>query len=91
MRRGCARLAGAAGHEAVPISFGDGGQWKCLGGQWTESDGVILPPDRRNLHSRAFFVDKAFSDFTAEFEYNANYREVGHGDAGFDPARRGRR
>ena len=66
----------------VDITFGDGSQWKCLGGQWTGKDSAITPPDKYNLPSRAFFVGKAFSDFTAEFEYKAYYRNNGQGDAG---------
>ena len=81
---GCffARQAGADGHLMQPITLGDGSDWAFLGGKWTESDGDIIPPDVRNLHSRAFYTAKTYSDFTAEFEYNANYRELGHGDAG---------
>jgi hypothetical protein len=67
---------------ATPMTFGDGSDWKCLGGQWTESEGVIRPPDKRNLHSRAFYVAKAYDDVTVEFEYNPFYREQGAGDAG---------
>ncbi len=44
--------------------------------------GVIVPPDERNLHSRAFFKGQAFGDMVVEFDYNANYRENGTGDAG---------
>ena len=78
-----ATLSAAQDLNNALITFGDGAQWKCLGGQWTASDEVeIVPPDKRNLHSRAFYTSQAFSDFTAEFEYNANYRELGHGDAG---------
>ena len=77
----------AAGCQAAPaadnIVFGDGSQWKCVGGQWTgDAEGAITPPNKRKLHSRAFYTAKAYGDFTAEFEYNANYRELGHGDAG---------
>ena len=65
------------------IKIGDGAQWECLGGQWTGDDsGAITPPDLRNCHSRAFHVAKAYGDLTAEFEYNASYREGGLGDAG---------
>ncbi|MDO8473901.1 MAG: sialidase family protein [Dehalococcoidia bacterium] len=45
-------------------------------------EGVIMPPDKRDLHTRAFFTAKGYKDFTAEFEYNANYRENGGGIAG---------
>ena len=65
------------------INFGDGSEWRCLGGQWTGDDaGAITPPDVHNLHSRAFYTATAFSDLTAEFEYNPSYREGGQGDAG---------
>jgi len=73
----------ARAQDMTPITFGDGSQWKCLGRQWTGDDaGAVTPPDKRNLHSRTFYTAKAYGDFTAEFEYNANYRELGHGDAG---------
>ncbi|MCC6488955.1 MAG: DUF1080 domain-containing protein, partial [Candidatus Hydrogenedentes bacterium] len=50
---------------------------------WGENeDGAIHPPDVRNLHSRAFRTENAFGDFTAEFEFNGNYRETGTGAAG---------
>jgi len=45
-------------------------------------DGVIMPPDKRNLHSRAFYKSQGLGDLTAEFGYNANYRETGSGIAG---------
>ncbi len=44
--------------------------------------GVIVPPDQKNLHSRAFFKGQAFGDMVIEFDYNGNYRENGAGDAG---------
>ena len=73
---------GVQKETTVDITFGDGSQWKCLGGQWTGKSRDITPPDKWGLHSRAFFVGKAFSDFTAEFEYKAYYRNNGQGDAG---------
>ena len=45
-------------------------------------EGVIMPPDKRDLHSRAFYTAKGYKDFSAEFEYMANYRENGGGIAG---------
>lgn len=44
--------------------------------------GVITPPDVRNSHCRAFYKGQAFEDMVVEFDYNANYRENGTGDAG---------
>ena len=44
--------------------------------------GVTHPPVDRNLHSRAFYTAEEFTDFTAEFEFNASYRETGSGGAG---------
>lgn len=44
--------------------------------------GVIMPPDKRDLHSRAFYTAKGYDNLTAEFEFNANYRENGCGIAG---------
>ncbi len=77
-------IAGAAraGQETTPLHIGDGSQWRFSAKTWTEADGVIAPPDQRNLHSRAFYVHQGFDDFSAEFEYNPNYRELGHGGAG---------
>jgi photosystem II stability/assembly factor-like uncharacterized protein len=78
-----ATLSTAQDLDDTLINFGDGAQWKCLGGQWTSKGEVgITPPDDPNLHSRAFYVARSFSDFTAEFEYNATYGPLGHGDAG---------
>ncbi len=72
---------GASIHERLEI--GDGTGWSFLGGQWTEDEaGVIRPADERNLHSRAFYTEQAYEDFTAEFEFNGNYRENGTGSAG---------
>ncbi|MCK4323801.1 MAG: hypothetical protein KAW89_04675, partial [Armatimonadetes bacterium] len=72
---------GASIHERLEI--GDGTGWSFLGGQWTEDEaGVIRPQDTRNLHSRAFYTAQAFEDLVVEFEFNANYRELGAGQAG---------
>ncbi|MCP4640899.1 MAG: DUF1080 domain-containing protein [bacterium] len=66
------------------LRIGDGAAWGFPRGDWTQSDdGVIRPPDERNLHSRAFHLDRCYGDFEAEFEFNANYRECGTGTAGF--------
>lgn len=57
--------------------------WDFPGDAWSEdADSVIRPPDKRNLHSRAFRTDRAYGDFTAEFEFNGSYRETGTGSAG---------
>ena len=73
----------SAREDSVPLKLGDGQAWHFLGGPWTEdSEGIIRPPDRRNLHSRAFNTAQGFKDLTAEFEFNANYRETGSGSAG---------
>ena len=64
------------------LRIGDGSRWAFLGGEWTGSGSEIRPPDQRNLHSRAIYLDKAYDDLTAEFEYNPSYRETGTGDAG---------
>ncbi len=67
----------------LELRLGDGTGWNFLGGHWTQDEnGVIRPPDRRNLHSRAFYTAQAFKDLTVEFEFNANYRETGSGSAG---------
>jgi hypothetical protein len=69
----------------VELTLGDGSGWHFVGGKgpWTESGGVIRPPDERNLHSRAFAVRQAYSDFTAEYEFRGDYRETGTGSAAF--------
>ena len=65
------------------LVFDDGSQWRCLGGPWQETeDRQIQPPQKRNIHSRAFWIDKAFSDVTVEFEYNPGYTDSGAGNAG---------
>ncbi len=65
------------------LKIGDGKGWCFLGGPWTENrDGVIRPPDRRNLHSRAFCTDRAYGDAVVELEFNGDYRETGYGNAG---------
>lgn len=66
-----------------PLRIGDGAGWHFPAGAWTEdAEGVIRPPDRRNLHSRAFHTAQAFQDFAADFEFNGDYRETGTGCAG---------
>jgi hypothetical protein len=68
---------------AVTLDIDDASQWRFLGGDWErKDDGVLYPPDRMHLHSRAFFIDKAFDDVTVEFDYFASYRENGAGNAG---------
>lgn len=67
----------------VTLHIGDGAGWHFPAGTWTENnEGIIQPPDQRNLHSRAFYTEKAFQDFSADFEFNGNYRETGTGCAG---------
>ena len=80
----CLRLVSqsAVSPETTRLHIGDGSGWHFTGGPWKESDGVIFPPDQRNLHSRAFLAAQSFSDLTAEFEFNGNYRETGTGGAG---------
>jgi hypothetical protein len=74
----------ALGDETTPLTIGDGSGWHFTSGPWTQAaDGVISPPNKRNLHSRAFSTEQAFGDLTAEFEVNCNYRELGSGGAGF--------
>jgi hypothetical protein len=65
------------------LVLGDGSQWKYLGEQWREDEArVIQHPAGRDLHSRALYMNKAFSDVTVEFEYKAGYLEGGAGSAG---------
>jgi hypothetical protein len=72
----------AAEQTATSVTYGDGSQWRDVGGRWSEENGVILPPSTRNLHSRTFFIDKAYGDATIEFEYWGGYREAATGTAG---------
>jgi hypothetical protein len=68
--------------ETASLSIGDGSGWHFTNGPWKESDGVISPPDQRNLHSRAFSTTQSFRDLSVEFEFNGNYRETGTGGVG---------
>ena len=64
------------------LTIGDGAAWHFLNGSWNEDeDGVISPPNEPNLHSRAFYTADEYTDLTAEFEFNGNYRETGTGAA----------
>lgn len=72
-----------AADSAHRLRLGDGGGWSFSGERWSENaEGIISPPDQRNLHSRAFYTKEAYRDFSAEFEFNGSYREVGSGGAG---------
>ena len=69
--------------DVLNLKIGDGSDWHMLGGPWKDTeDNLIIPHDVRNLHSRAFYTPSSLTDLTAEFEFNANYREVGTGAAG---------
>ncbi len=74
--------AALAADKVTDINLGDGKDWAFTSGPWTQKDGVINPPDQRNLHSRAFYTPTGFGDMTVEFDVNGNYRENGQGDAG---------
>ena len=81
MSMGCV----TAQNEKAMIEFGDGSQWRTLGGEWKGDGPVFIPPATprvRNTHSRAFYVGKAFSDFTVEFDYRPGIWEAGAGTAG---------
>ena len=80
---GPARVCEAAGDaEPAKLELGDGSKWHLLTGPWTEDEkGVIRPPDKMNLHSRAFHTADEYTDLTAEFEFNGSYRETGTGAA----------
>lgn len=68
---------------ASRLSMRDLGAWRMSHEGWGESeDGLIRPPDARNLHSRAFHVANSYEDFEVEFEFNGSYRETGTGCAG---------
>ncbi|MBX7258683.1 MAG: DUF1080 domain-containing protein, partial [Candidatus Hydrogenedentes bacterium] len=65
------------------LHWSNGESWNVSGDAWSEdSEGVVRPPDARNLHSRAFYTKEQFDDVTIEFEYNGSYRETGTGNAG---------
>lgn len=73
----------SAADTAYKLDLKDPAQWAFSGEVWKQDEeGIISPPDQRNLHSRTFHTTGAFRDFTAEFEFNANYRETGSGSAG---------
>ena len=74
-----------AQNDQAMIEFGDGSQWRTLGGEWKGDGPLFIPPATprvRNTHSRAFYVGKAFSDFTVEFDYMPGIWEAGAGTAG---------
>ena len=74
----------AVAQPVTNLKIGDGSGWQFTSGPWTQAaDGVISPPDKMNLHSRAFSTTQGFGDLTAEYEVNCNYRENGAGGAGF--------
>ncbi|HQH53007.1 MAG TPA: exo-alpha-sialidase [Candidatus Hydrogenedentes bacterium] len=74
--------AAGAGQGPGPALQLDG-QWRFSGEPWTQDEeGVIRPPDKRNLHSRAFWTGQAYADLEVEFEFNGDYRETGTGSAG---------
>jgi hypothetical protein len=76
-------LAVDAERPAARLEIGDGSDWHFTSGPWTQAaDGVVGPPNKRNLHSRAFCTAQSFGDLTAEFEFNGSYRELGSGGAG---------
>ena len=80
----CTTVAAPQGDaDMKDLVLGDSSQWKCLGGQWSQDqDGLIQPPGGRDVHTRAFYTGKAFSDVTVEFDYRAGYMEGGAGTAG---------
>lgn len=72
------------------LKIGNGDNWHFLGGKWAEDDtGVTHPPDKRNRHCRAFNTATGYRNLTAEFEFNSNYRENGHGGCGLAFGARG--
>ena len=67
------------------LHFGDGSNWRCLGGDWAGDGATFVPPAApkvRNTHSRAFYVGQGYADVTVEFEYLAGAWEDGSGTAG---------
>ena len=69
--------------EMSDMVLGDGSQWRFLGGPFrVDEEGSIQHPETRDLHARAIFMEKAFSDVTVEFDYKAGYLEGGAGTAG---------
>jgi hypothetical protein len=83
-RVGSQKVGSPSAEGSSRLRIGDGSGWQFTDGPWTEAaDGVISPPNKMNLHSRAFCTKQGFSDLTAEFDLNCNYRENGSGGAGF--------
>ncbi len=75
--------AGGQAPSTRALDLGDRASWRFLGGDWTQDEkGVIFPPARRHLHSRAFFIDEAYGDVTVEFDYFASYSNNGQGNFG---------
>ncbi len=65
------------------LSIAKGKGWVFSGEPWTvDPEGVIRPPDKPNLHSRAFLTTSGQENLVAEFEFNGSYRETGTGSAG---------
>ena len=76
-------VCAAGADEFADLKIGTGDNWHFLGGKWAEDDkGVTHPPDKRNRHCRAFNTATGYRNLTAEFEFNSNYRENGHGGCG---------
>jgi len=79
---GVCATADASDSQPARLTIGNGRAWHFPNGQWNEAeDGIISPPDEPNLHSRAFYTADEYTDLTAEFEFNGNYRETGTGAA----------
>ncbi len=49
---------------------------------WVDGRYQLSETDDRNPPGRAFYIAEGYTDLTAEFEFNADYRELGHGSAG---------
>ncbi len=80
---GISASATIAEEATKALNIGDGGGWRFSGSPWSQDrEGVVRPPNESNLHSRAFHLENACEDLTAEFEFNPSYRENGSGGAG---------
>jgi hypothetical protein len=78
-----ASTAETLGESSHPLTLASLDGWRFSGEAWSQNEeGIIRPPNKRNLHSRAVHQAQSFSDFDAEFEFNGDYRETGTGTAG---------
>jgi hypothetical protein len=82
---GTSQTFGQTAVDTTSLQFGDGSNWRSLGGEWAGDAAEFKPPvapQVRNTHSRTFYVGQAYADVIVEFEYFAGAWEDGAGTAG---------